>query len=193
VCVGWDPTRIGAPVGVVTWKSRGVLAPTSGAEDRGAGAGVRDARRLLRKVQIGDGIVILEIGGNDMIGGEDPKEFYSDLDALCATLESNDRALVMLELPLLPLGNAYGRAQRRVSHRHHLVLIPRRYFASVLSSPDATVDGLHLSMSGQQQMAAMMWDLLHNSIATRSKGPDSKTNNGSLFTRSCSAALASAD
>jgi len=105
-----------------------------------AGAGVRDARRLLRKVQIGDGIVILEIGGNDVIGGDDPKEFYSDLDALCATLESGDRKLVMLELPLLPFGTAYGRAQRRVANRHHVVLVPRRYFASVLSSSGATLD-----------------------------------------------------
>jgi lysophospholipase L1-like esterase len=138
-----------------------------------AGAGVSQARRVARNAQIDDGMVILEIGGNDVIGSEDPKTFDSDLNALCASLSRQDRKLVMLELPLLPFGNAYGRAQRRIADQYQITLIPRRYFASILSSPGATLDGLHLTAVGQQRMAAMLWDLLGRSMALPLSNRDS--------------------
>jgi len=131
-----------------------------------AGAGIRDARRRSSEVKIEDGVVLLEIGGNDLIGSADPRQFGADLDALCASLEGDGRRLVMLELPLPPLGNGYGRAQRRVADHHHVTLIPRRYFAGVLSAPGATIDGIHLTADGQRHMAGMIWDLLGGSILT---------------------------
>jgi lysophospholipase L1-like esterase len=129
-----------------------------------AGACISDARRRSANVEINDGVVLLEIGGNDLIGSADPKRFEADLDALCSSLDRSDRRLVMLELPLPPFGNGYGRAQRRVADHHHMTLIPRRYFAGVLAAPGATIDGIHLTADGQRHMAAMIWDLLGGSI-----------------------------
>jgi acyl-CoA thioesterase I len=129
-----------------------------------AGACISDARRRSSKLKIEDGVVLLEIGGNDLIGSADPKQFEADLDALCGVLDGSGRKLVMLELPLFPFGNAYGRAQRRVADRHHVTLIPKRFFSGVLSAPDATSDGIHLTADGQRHMAAMIWDLLGGSM-----------------------------
>ena len=135
-----------------------------------AGAGAGDALRLLRRSPIGAGMVILEIGGNDVIGRGDPRQFERNLNALGGILESPDRKLVMLELPLLPFGNSYGRAQRRIADRYHMALVPRRYFAGLLSTPGATIDGVHLSAEGQQLMAAMIWDLIGASMQSKAEG-----------------------
>jgi lysophospholipase L1-like esterase len=73
----------------------------------------------------------------------------------------------MLELPLFPFENAYGLEQRRVARRHHLTLIPKRFFLDVLRIPGATVDGIHLSDSGQRKMAEMIWSFIENSVQSR--------------------------
>jgi acyl-CoA thioesterase-1 len=67
---------------------------------------------------------------------------------------------VMLELPLPPTFNRFGEIQRRLARRHNVVLIPKRYFASVLVGEEATLDGLHLSPSGHRKMAEMVWQMV---------------------------------
>jgi acyl-CoA thioesterase-1 len=66
----------------------------------------------------------------------------------------------MLELPLPPLYNRYGEIQRRLAGRHHVLLIPKRYFASVLIGSTATIDSLHLSAAGHQKMSEMIWQVV---------------------------------
>ena len=48
-----------------------------------------------------------------------------------------------------------------MAKRHAVALIPRRHFARVLGMPDGTLDGLHLSQNGHDEMvrrvAALLW------------------------------------
>lgn len=121
------------------------------------GSSTSQAAAEVRAAGLNDGLVLIEIGGNDLLGGTSCSQFEHDLDALIQQAEGAGRKLIMLELPLFPFDNRYGLAQRRVARRHHVVLIPRRFFIDVVSAPGATVDGIHLSVSGQHRMADMIW------------------------------------
>jgi len=129
-----------------------------------AGATIADATRQLQSESLTDGLVLLEIGGNDMIGRVGPNQFGRDLDALAQPVCGPGRRVVMLELPLFPFGNSYGLQQRRVASHYGILLIPRKYFAQVLASPGATVDGLHLSATGHRRMAQMIWEMVGSSL-----------------------------
>lgn len=97
--------------------------------------------------------VLVEIGGNDLLSGRSTSDFETDLDDLLKTLQTPDRQVVMFELPLPPLCNGYGYAQRKLTARYNIPLIPRRVLASVLFSENATLDSIHLSNKGHQQLA----------------------------------------
>ena len=98
-------------------------------------------------------VVIVEIGGNDLLGGRSASEFRADLDTLLAAIQSPEREVLMFELPLPPFFNGYGYAQRHLAAKHHVSLIPRRLLASVLFSKGATLDSIHLSNDGHRQLA----------------------------------------
>ena len=121
------------------------------------GATVHSALSQAEHVEQDPAIVLIEIGGNDILGETSQRRFAADLDALLSRLQQPGRQLVMLELPLPPFYNGYGRTQRRLAEKHGAVLIPRREFAGVIFANDATTDGLHLSETGQQLMADMIW------------------------------------
>jgi acyl-CoA thioesterase-1 len=121
------------------------------------GATVRSAMRQAEHVEQSPAFVLIEIGGNDILGETSTSRFAADLDALLNRLRRPGRQLVMLELPLPPFYNGYGRIQRRLAKQHGVVLIPRREFAGVIFAADATTDGLHLSETGQRLMADMLW------------------------------------
>jgi acyl-CoA thioesterase-1 len=84
----------------------------------------------------------------------------SNRQAARPPLAKGGRAFVvmMLELPLPPLYNRFGEIQRRLARRYEVVLIPKRYFASVLIGEEATLDGLHLSPAGHKKMAELVWE-----------------------------------
>lgn len=108
----------------------------------------------LRNVNTIDGsnpLVILEIGGNDLLNGRN--DFEPNLERLLAEVCASNRRVVMLELPLPPFFNAYGMAQRRLAREYGVVLVPKRSLAGVLAAPGATVDGLHLSNLGHALLA----------------------------------------
>ncbi len=88
------------------------------------------------------------------------EEFAGHLAALLAAVVRPDRTVVMLELPLIPLSAGYGRAQRDLAAQHGVFLIPKRYFAAVLSAPGASLDGLHLSEAGTHLMADTLFPFL---------------------------------
>jgi acyl-CoA thioesterase I len=98
-------------------------------------------------------VVIVEIGGNDLLGGRSASEFRADLDALLAELQTPEREVVMFELPLPPFFNGYGYAQRNIADKYHVSLIPRRLLASVLFSEGSTLDTIHLSNVGHRRLA----------------------------------------
>jgi acyl-CoA thioesterase I len=124
------------------------------------GGTVASALRRLDKEPPGDGIVLLEIGGNDLLGPTSAADFDDRLDALLAQVCRNGRTVLMFELPLPPFCNDFGLTQRRLAAKHGVRLIPRRILVSVLTAADATVDSIHLTQSGHQAMADRVWSLI---------------------------------
>lgn len=99
--------------------------------------------------------VILEIGGNDLLGEVDAAHFRGDLNKLLMEVCPKAHSVVMFELPLFPFHNDHGMAQRSLAKEYHVSLIRKRSFANLIGTRDATLDGLHLSSSGQILMAEL--------------------------------------
>jgi len=116
--------------------------------------------KLVNETSLPDGIVILEIGGNDVLSSTPVAEFRRDLKATLEQLASPSRQIIMFELPLPPLSNSYGRVQREVANQYDVKLIPRRVFARVLAAENATLDSIHLSQDGHQLMAETVWQVI---------------------------------
>lgn len=130
-----------------------------------AGATIRTAIRKAEKAHLGDGIVLLEIGGNDLLGDTPVAQFERDLDELLTLVCGPGRRALLMELPLLPFANEFGRAQRRVAARHSVALVPKRMLVSVLTADGATVDSIHLTQHGQEIMAKAVWQLIGSAYA----------------------------
>lgn len=130
--------------------------------------------RLARVQDRGDPIlVILEIGGNDLLGRAPGHDFEADLDKLLAAVSGPGITVLLMELPLPPLRNSYGLAQRRLARKHGALLLPKRHFARILAARGATVDGLHLSQHGQRLMAGLFAGLLAPAGSPPRPGPPS--------------------
>ncbi len=104
-------------------------------------------------------LVVVEIGGNDILGSTTTTQFAEDLDALLNHLATPDRQVVMFELPLPPFYHEFGRIQRHAAAKHNVKLIPKRVLLAVIAGSDATLDTIHLSQSGHQFMADSVWRL----------------------------------
>lgn len=118
------------------------------------------ALKRAKRQTIDSPIVIIEIGGNDLLGSTSSAQFHDDLDALLAYATRADRQVVMFELPLPPLHHEFGRAQRRLARKYDVLLIPKRVLLGILASDAATLDSIHLSESGHQRMADRVWQLV---------------------------------
>ncbi len=118
-----------------------------------AGATAATAMRQAESLPAEASLVMLEIGGNDLLNGTSSADFGRDLDALLTRLKNDNRMIVMFELPLPPGYNGYGLQQRRLAKQHECLLIPRLLLAQILCTPDCTCDGLHLSPKGHQMLA----------------------------------------
>ena len=137
-----------------------------------AGAGAAKALESEAGLLSGPGpLVLVEIGGNDLLGGSPPDIFERDLDALLAVLRRGGRTVVMLELPLPPFANRYGAAQRRVARRHGVLLVPKRLLVGVLTADGATLDSIHLTPTGHDRMADAIWDVIHRAFGPPSRRP----------------------
>lgn len=118
-----------------------------------AGATAGTAMEQAKRVPPGPAIIVIEIGGNDLLGGTPGHVFENDLRRLLETLSGDSRRLVMFELPLPPFFNKYGRIQRRLASEFDVALIPKRILSDVIGSARGTLDGLHLSDDGHRQIA----------------------------------------
>lgn len=125
------------------------------------------ALKRAREYQIVAPVVILEIGGNDLLGSTSSAQFALDLDALLTHISSPDRQLIMFELPLPPFTHEYGRSQRSLARKHNVLLVPKRVFLSILAADDSTLDTIHLSQSGHDRMAACVWELVSAAFNSR--------------------------
>jgi acyl-CoA thioesterase I len=99
-------------------------------------------------------MVLLEIGGNDLLSMTPQPEFEQNLRSLLQKIVHRpDRAVIMLELPLAPWHIGYGRTQRRLAAEFGVTLVPKRFLAEVFGTKGATLDLAHLSPLGHEVMA----------------------------------------
>jgi len=125
-----------------------------------AGATIKDGLGMASEVISQDHLVLIELGGNDLIAGGSADSFSRSLESVLKRLAEPGRTVIMFELPLLPEMIPYGQAQRLIAKKYGVVLIPKRFFAGVLSGTDATSDGLHLTEVGAHRMALLMARML---------------------------------
>ncbi len=101
------------------------------------------------------GLILIELGGNDILEGKSSAAFEADLDALLTELDApgDEPAIAMFELPLLPGRWSWGAAQRRLAREHGVALVPKRFLTRVLSNPRFAGDGLHPTSEGHEALA----------------------------------------
>ncbi len=104
--------------------------------------------------------MLLELGGNDLLGSTTAVDFEAALDRLLAHVVAPEREVFYFELPPLPWNGSFTAAQRRVAARHGVKLIPKHVLTGVVFSDGARVDGVHLSQAGHDRMARVVWELL---------------------------------
>jgi acyl-CoA thioesterase-1 len=131
-----------------------------------AGATVGQMLRRANDVSLGDGIVLLEIGGNDLLGTTASEDFATNLEQLLKLVCQPKRQVLMFELPIPPLRNEFGQIQRRLAAQHHILLIPKRILIAVLTGTDTTIDSIHLSPMGHQRMADVVWKIIRPAFET---------------------------
>jgi acyl-CoA thioesterase-1 len=125
-----------------------------------SGATVASAWKQADRIGDGPGLVLLEIGGNDLFVPTPPAQFRKDLARLLEQVARPDRPVLMLELPILPWQMRYGRIQRQTAASFGVTLVPKRFFAGVLREDGSTLDLAHLSALGHQRMADAVARLL---------------------------------
>ena len=124
------------------------------------GAFVTEGVAMAAKVEPEDRVVLIELGGNDLIAGVPSIQFSRSLEAILERVTAPRRTVVMFELPLLPNRIAYGQIQRRLAKKCGVWLIPKRYFTYVIGGANATSDGLHLLPEGTRRMATLVRQVL---------------------------------
>jgi lysophospholipase L1-like esterase len=123
------------------------------------GARVIESRAIAENITPEDHIVLVEIGGNDLLSGTASVELERSLELLLSKLSVHGRAIVMFGLPRLPNRIAYGRIQRRLASKYSIWLVQNdisSWCLVVFGGANATFDGLHLSPSGIRQMALLV-------------------------------------
>ncbi len=133
------------------------------------GATVIEGQAMAAKVTPQDRVVLIEIGGNDLIAGVPSGTFGRGLEEIVVKVASPGRVIAMFELPLLPHKIAYGQIQRRVAAKYGVSLIPKRYLTEVVGAANATSDGLHLSSSGSRRMAALVAQVFSHALKSPPK------------------------
>lgn len=120
------------------------------------------AKKHVESNTIDSSIVIIEIGGNDLLGSTTIQGFDESLDALLKSLRKENRQLIMFELPLPPMMNEFGRIQRRLAWKYDVRLVPKRELLAVLAPKENTLDTIHLTQAGHDKMANIVWRLIRD-------------------------------
>jgi acyl-CoA thioesterase I len=125
-----------------------------------AGATLDTAMYQIPGITSSNALVLVEIGGNDLLGSTDSRTFYVQLDKLLAKIKVQSPQIVMFELPLLPFWNNFGSDQRILAKKYGASLIPKSYMVRVFAQKEDTIDGLHLSQKGHNELAAAVYALM---------------------------------
>jgi len=118
------------------------------------------AQEQAPRIKTSDGAVLLEIGGNDLLGVTPVSMFAQDLRDLLEVVCVQGRTVLMFELPLPVTHVRYGYIQRRLAKEFDVTLIPKRCFTYFLSGELSTHDTIHLSDEGHRKLARVVWDLV---------------------------------
>jgi lysophospholipase L1-like esterase len=118
-----------------------------------AGATVGSILKQTEKISNDNAIVLLEIGGNDLLSMTPQPVFEQNLRSLLQKVVKPNRAVLMFELPLAPWHIGYGRIQRKLAAESGVVLIPKSFLADIFGTKGATADLAHLSPEGHKIMA----------------------------------------
>lgn len=124
------------------------------------GETARSALNRARTKPITSSLVLVEIGGNDLLGSTSSAGFARDLDALLDHVSAPGHQVIMFELPLPPFNHEYGRIQRTLARKHGVSLIPKRILLEILAAESSTLDTIHLSQAGHDRMARKVWQIL---------------------------------
>ena len=124
------------------------------------GASIETALDQASHITVTNALVIVEIGGNDLLGHADSRAFYGQLDKLLGRLKKGNHRIVMFELPLLPFWNAFGSDQRVLAEKYGVTLIPKSCLTKVIGSKGDALDGLHLSQKGHNALAKSVYGFL---------------------------------
>jgi acyl-CoA thioesterase-1 len=149
-------TLQGYPDSDLSWPEylRGEFAITNLAQP---GATAADGLHQASEIPERTDVVIVFLGGNDLLGGTPSARYAEDFDRLLSQISRPGRQVYLVELPLIPLSYPYGWSLRQAAAKHGAVLVPRRVVANVLASETATSDGLHLTRQGARAMADSIW------------------------------------
>jgi len=124
------------------------------------GATVKSARVQADGISIAGSVVILEIGGIDILEQNDTGMFETQLAGLLSYLEDGKHTIVMFEIPTPPLCSRYGKIQRTLAEKYHVTLIPKKYMADVIGMGHGTIDSIHLSQKGHNALAESVYELI---------------------------------
>ncbi|HMC66386.1 MAG TPA: GDSL-type esterase/lipase family protein [Gemmataceae bacterium] len=159
-----DSLAAGVGIKEITWPK--LLAERTGIQVSDlslAGATARNALRqqapALERSTDTEAWVLVEIGGNDMLGGPTADEFGEALDRLLVIARgdpASPRTVIMLEVPLTPGKWAFGAWQRQLAVKHGASLVPKRVMAGVILTDANVLDGLHLSQAGHERLADLL-------------------------------------
>lgn len=133
------------------------------------GVGCREAISQAQKVRQSNALVLIEIGGNDLFNGVALDEYEASMEKILQILSNKNCVLIMFDLPVPPLKNYFSETQRRLAKKYNVTLIPKRYLTSILSPNENKLDYVHLSSTGHQKMAELVWEIIKPALYKKIK------------------------
>jgi acyl-CoA thioesterase-1 len=131
--------------------------------------------RLDWSVPDGTDLVILELGGNDMLRGIDPALVNKNLDAMMARLTDRHIPVLLVGMVAAPnLGHAYGEAfgaiYPRLARKYGAILYP--FFLDGVAGNGSLQleDGMHPNAAGVARMVEAILPKVEEAIAALPKG-----------------------
>ncbi len=128
--------------------------------------------RLERAVPADAEAVIIELGANDMLWGEDPSRIRQNLDAIITRLKARGQKVILLGMVAIPFwSNAYRQAFDAMYHdlarKHRIPLDPFVLYGVVLDPGLNQPDGIHPNAAGAAAMAKRLAPFVASSLGLR--------------------------
>ncbi|MBN1866456.1 hypothetical protein JW916_04100 [Candidatus Sumerlaeota bacterium] len=113
-------------------------------------------------------VVVVMIGGNDILGSRPREEMKADVSAIVQAIKDSGSNVILMEIPSARILNRHEGVYREVARQHHAFLVSdfvlRRIY---LFSSDGTLDGIHLNRKGHAIVARCLERILRNRFGVR--------------------------